>query len=298
VTDEAGVRSATGPGSVLVISSHVIRGSVGNRAAVFALETLGFPVWALPTVVLPWHPGHGRATRMVFSADDFEHCIDDLIASPFIGEIKAVLTGYFGNASQVLAVNRLVHALRLKNPDLFYLCDPVIGDRGGLYVPQATAQAIRDHLLPLASLATPNRYELAWLTGREPDSNNDLMEAALALGPSRVLVTTAFALMAGNVANLYLSGRNALLAEHRMIENPPNGPGDLLSAVFLARLLGGAAEEVALQKATSSVFEILASTVKHGENELTLERDASSLSSPMAMVHMRTLLHPSARKPK
>jgi pyridoxine kinase len=46
--------------SVIVISSHVVRGSVGNRAAVFALETLGFPVWAVPTVVLPWHPGHSR----------------------------------------------------------------------------------------------------------------------------------------------------------------------------------------------------------------------------------------------
>ena len=49
----------------LVISSHVVRGSVGNRAAVFALETLGFPVWAVPTVILPWHPGHSRATRIV-----------------------------------------------------------------------------------------------------------------------------------------------------------------------------------------------------------------------------------------
>jgi pyridoxine kinase len=51
--------------AVIVISSHVVRGSVGNRAAVFALETLGYPVWALPTVILPWHPGHSRATRIV-----------------------------------------------------------------------------------------------------------------------------------------------------------------------------------------------------------------------------------------
>ena len=36
-------------GAVISISSHVVRGSVGNRAVVFALETLGYPVWALPT---------------------------------------------------------------------------------------------------------------------------------------------------------------------------------------------------------------------------------------------------------
>ena len=52
------------PRAVIVVSSHVARGSVGNRAAVFALETLGHPVWAVPTVMLPWHPGHGRATRI------------------------------------------------------------------------------------------------------------------------------------------------------------------------------------------------------------------------------------------
>ncbi|TGR73387.1 pyridoxal kinase, partial [Mesorhizobium sp. M1C.F.Ca.ET.189.01.1.1] len=55
---------ADAPRAVIVISSHVARGSVGNRAAVFALETRGFPVWAVPTIILPWHPGHGRATRI------------------------------------------------------------------------------------------------------------------------------------------------------------------------------------------------------------------------------------------
>ncbi len=52
------------------------------------------------------------------------------------------------------------------------LCDPVIGDHGGLYVPEAVATAIRDRLMPLATLATPNRFELAWLTGTEPASKS------------------------------------------------------------------------------------------------------------------------------
>ena len=51
-------------GAIIVISSHVVRGTVGNRAAVFALETLGHPVWAVPTVILPWHPGHGPSRRI------------------------------------------------------------------------------------------------------------------------------------------------------------------------------------------------------------------------------------------
>ena len=283
------------PGAVIVISSHVVRGSVGNRAAVFALEMLGFPVWALPTVVLPWHPGHGPSTRLTFSAEEFDRVIDDLIRARWGAEVKAVLTGYFGNEGQPKAAARLVRSLKERNPDLLYVCDPVMGDLGGLYIPQATAEAIRDELIPLANIATPNRYELAWLSGSELESNTAIMEAALALGPSRMLVTSAVPMMAGGTGNLYLSGTHALLAEHRLIENPPNGLGDLLSALFLARLMTGADEERALQLATASVYEILARTAKRGSDELTLETDASSLTTPMAMVQMRRLIHPLQR---
>ena len=283
------------PGAVIVISSHVVRGSVGNRAAVFALETLGFPVWALPTVVLPWHPGHGPSTRLTFADAEFEKAVDDLIRAPWGGEVKAVLTGYFGNPQQPKAVAKLVRTLKKRNPDLLYVCDPVMGDLGGLYIPQATAEAIRDELIPLANVATPNRYELAWLAGSALDSNTEIMEAALALGPSRMLVTSAVPMMAGGTGNLYLTGRHALLAEHRQIDIPPNGLGDLLSALFLARLMTGTDEERALQLATASVFEVLARTAKRGSDELTLETDATSLTTPLAMVHMRRLIHPLQR---
>ncbi|WP_434733289.1 pyridoxal kinase PdxY [Rhizobium sp. YTUHZ044] len=290
--------SENAAGAVIVISSHVVRGSVGNRAAVFALETLGHPVWALPTIVLPWHPGHGRSTRLTFAEADFDAAIDDLIRAPWIGEVRAVLSGYFGNAAQARSVARLIAALRQNNPELLYVCDPVMGDLGGLYVPEATAEAIRDHLIPLASLATPNRYELAWLSGAALDDNSAIMEAALALGPSRMLVTSAVPMMAGGTGNLYLSGSHALLAEHRVVENPPNGLGDLLAAVFLSRLLSGLEDEKALQLATASVFEVLARAVKRGSNELMLASDALSLSTPMAMVQMRRLVHPVQRRKK
>ncbi|MDS7597913.1 pyridoxal kinase PdxY [Agrobacterium tumefaciens] len=285
-------------GAVIVISSHVMRGSVGNRAAVFALETLGFPVWAVPTIVMPWHPGHGPSTRMRFQDGDFDSAMTDLENAKWIGEVKAVLTGYFGSAAQVRSTARLIRNLKEKNPALIYACDPVMGDKGGLYIPEETAAAIRDELIPLATLATPNRYELAWMSGAELETNNAIMDAALALGPSKMLVTSAVPMMSGGTGNLYLSGKHALLAEHRAIEDAPNGLGDLISALFLARLLEGLDEEKALQLATASVFEILARTKKRDMNELTLETDSASLSTPMAMIQTRHLLHPSRSKRK
>ena len=137
-----------GPRAVIVISSHVARGSVGNRAAVFALETLGFPVWAVPTVLLPWHPGHGRATRIVPPPAQFSALMGDLEGSPWLGEVAAVLSGYLGDAGQAEAVASLVGAVRRRNPHALYLCDPVMGDLGGLYVPEGVASAIRATLMP------------------------------------------------------------------------------------------------------------------------------------------------------
>lgn len=280
------------PSAVIVVSSHVARGSVGNRAAVFALETLGHPVWAVPTVILPWHPGHGRATRIVPDREQFAALLDDLAGSAWLGEVAGVLSGYLGDATQAEPVARLVQAVRARNPKALYVCDPVMGDRGGLYVSRALAEALRDTLVPLADIATPNRYELEWMVGAPLDDLKSTMAAALDLGPPTMLVTSAPAMISGGIGNLLVTRSEALLAEHRLIERPPNGLGDLTAAVLMARLLGGQPTGKALQSTTASVFEILARTAKRGADELQIETDADSLSHPMAMVQLRHLLHP------
>ena len=281
------------PRAVIVVSSHVARGSVGNRAAVFALETLGFPVWAVPTVILPWHPGHGRATRIVPPAEQFLALMADLARAPWLDEVGAVLSGYLGEASQADAIADLVGAVKARNPGALYVCDPVMGDSGGLYVPEATAKALRDRLMPLADIATPNRYELAWMAGADLPDLKSTTAAALDAGPATMLVTSAPAMMSGSTGNLLLDSSQVLLAEHRLIDRPPNGLGDLTGAVFLARTLSGQPPAKALQSTTAAVYEILARTAKRGGDELQLETDAQSLSQPMAMVQMRHLTHPS-----
>lgn len=289
---------SSSPAEIVAISSHVVRGAVGNRAVVFALETMGFPVWSLPTVILPWHPGHGPSTRITTPDGQFAAAIEDMTNSRWSGQIRAVVTGYFGSPAQVAPAARMIRRLKEKTPDLVYACDPVIGDSGGLYVPVAVAEAIRDELIPLADITTPNRYELGWLSGASLDSNAQIIEAALALGPGKVLVTSAVPMMAGGIGNLLLTDRVALLAEHRMIGDAPNGLGDLTSALFLARLLKGETEERALQMTTAAVFEILARSVKRGADELMLSEDYSSFLNPMAMVQLRQLLHPSRARKK
>ena len=277
--------------SVLAISSHVARGTVGNRASTFALEILQYPVWSVPTVILPWHPGHGPSTRIVPDAKQFLAFLQDIRQAKWIGEIGGILTGYMADEEQVHGIASLIATLKENSPDITYVCDPVLGDTGGLYVPETTAKAIKDHLIPLCDIATPNKFELEWLTGKHSLANaNEEAAAARSLGPKEVLVTSASAFMKNNIANLLVSENSAMMAEHRLIPNAPNGTGDLIAAVFLAHKLSGMTNEQNLQRTSASVFEILAGAANRGSDELMLETDSGSLIRPAAMVQLRNLI--------
>ena len=275
--------------AIIVLSSHVARGGVGLRAAGFALECKGFPVWSVPTVQLPHHPGHGPARRILPPLPDFLALIDDLASSPWRGEVGAILSGYLGEAGQTEAVARLVTAIRRTNPQALYCCDPVIGDEGSLYVDEATALAIRDRLVPLADIVTPNRFELGWLADASIADNSEIIAAAAGLGRPQTLVSSAHAMIRGGTAVLLAGGGPPLLAEHRAIARAPHGPGDLLAALFLAARLSGLSREDTLRRATAGVFELIARSTARGSDELALAAEQASLRAPSAMVTLRRL---------
>jgi len=278
--------------AVIAVSSLVARGGVGLRASAFALERLGFPVWQVPTIFLPWHTGHGPSTRIVPSAEGFAGVIGELAASPHLAEVGAVLTGYLGSPAQAEAIAGLVTALKRVRPEALYVCDPVIGDAEGLYVPAATADAIRDLLLPIADVATPNRFELAWLAGRPTGTPLEALAAARALGPARVMVTSAPALMRDSTGVLLATPTEAIVAEHPYLEGAPSGVGDLAGAIAVAGLLEGRSDEKTLAWVAAALFEMVARTLKGGHDELAVVAEQDVIVRPMAHVAVRRLAEP------
>ncbi len=275
-------------GAVIAISSHVARGSVGNRAMVFALERLGFEVWAVPTVLLPHHPGHGPAERIVPDERQFAALLEALLQGRRAERVAGIVSGYFAHAPQAHAVARIVRAVRQVRQDALYLCDPIIGDAGRLYVDESLALAIREELLPLADAATPNAFECSWLGGaaaKEPD----LARLAQALPPPNVLVTSAPALMRGHIGNLLSNGNDLLLFEHPTVATQAKGTGDLLAALLLARRLQGHDWPKAAELAIASTFEIVAATAGAGADELLLAPMQHAIAEPRAAVAMRRL---------
>jgi hydroxymethylpyrimidine/phosphomethylpyrimidine kinase len=102
--------------------------------------------------------------------------------------VDAVKTGMLANAEIVRAVADTLKRLRL--PHL--VVDPVMVAKGGdRLLQEAAVAAIREELLPLAEVVTPNIPEAEVLTGMTIRSLDDMREAGrriLALGPRVVLV--------------------------------------------------------------------------------------------------------------
>lgn len=152
------------PRQVLTISSQVAAGPVGNSAIVPALLALGVTPIALPTIILSSHPGHGKPEGFAVPAERLSGMLKRLMEQGFITQDSVILTGYFANAEQIDAVAQVITLF----PKATYLCDPVLGDRPkGLYVPQDVALGVRDRLVPMADILTPNAFELGWLTGED-----------------------------------------------------------------------------------------------------------------------------------
>ena len=276
--------------SIVVVNSLVARGAVGGRASVFALERLGFPVVFLPTVILPWHPGHGRATRVTPDAAGFAALAADIAGAGWLTEVGAVLTGYFGAVAQLEPAARLIAAVKAANPAAICLCDPVIGDDEGLFQPEPLAAAIRDTLLPLADIAMPNRFELGWLTGQHPRSLTDAAASARRLGPREVVVTSAGENdRDGTVDTIVVTPSRTSVATHRLAPGAPHGTGDLLAAVYLGHRLDGAAPEDALARAAGTVLTVASDAVHRGLDEMPLAAGQDAIADPPAAAAMRRL---------
>ena len=289
--------------AVLLISSQVARGAVGGRAGLFALQRLGHDVWFVPTVLLPWHPGHGPASRFPLPAETFAALLADLAATPQRRALAAIATGYFATPEQVAAAAGTIAALKAERPELLYLCDPVMGDvradgSGGLYVPAATAAAIAAELVPLADIVTPNRFELAQLAGCPlPEATAPALAAARSLGRPTIVVTSAPALMRDAAAALLVEGDTAVQAEHPLIAAAPHGTGDLFAALFLAGRLAGHGSVKALERAAAATFDMASRAGRAKLDELPLGAEHDILATSLAAVTLRRIGTPT-RAPK
>jgi pyridoxine kinase len=262
--------------NILSIQSHVAYGHVGNSAAVFPLQRMGVEVWPVHTVQFSNHPGYGQWQGRVFDAGMIREVVGGIEQRGVLGECDGVLSGYMGGADIGAAILDAVATVKQANPSAKYCCDPVIGDVGrGVFVREGIPEFLRDKALPAADVITPNQFELEYLSRRECKTlatTRDAVKAVHDLGPRVCLVTSLHTEETPEDAIDLLASNEQACFRLRTPKLPlvVNGAGDAIAALFLAHYLREGKLDVALSRAASSIFGVLAKTAEVGAPEIQL----------------------------
>jgi pyridoxine kinase len=278
--------------TVLSVQSRVAYGHVGNAASVFALQRLGIEAWALDTVAFSNHTGHGKWRGSAVAASEIAALFDGIAALGVLPQIDALLSGYLGDAATGPVLLDAVERVRRANPQALFCCDPVIGDTDtGSYVTDGIAEFFRDEALKLADIATPNRFELEYLTGAAIATVDEALEAAAVLrgrGPGTVLLTSLDT-EPDRITMLAAGPDGAWAVETPRLPVMLNGCGDVTAAVFLAHLLRGAGLADALASTAVAIFAVIDTTARLGRYELALVAAQDELVSPSRRFQARRL---------
>jgi pyridoxine kinase len=236
--------------NILSIQSHVAYGHVGNSAAVFPLQRIGVEVWPVHTVQFSNHTGYGAWRGRVFNGESIQMIVQGIEERGVLGECDGVLSGYLGSPDTGEAVLDSVTRVKGANPAARYCCDPVICDaERGVFVRRRIPEFIKERMLPVADLVTPNQFELDHLAGRRTSTVAELAAAIDALherGPHVVFVTSLNTRETPDDCIDLVVSDGSDRCRLRMPRLPvvANGAGDLIAALFFAHHLstGSAAE--------------------------------------------------------
>jgi pyridoxine kinase len=272
--------------AILSIQSAVAYGHVGNSAAVFPLQRLGYEVWPVDTVQFSNHTGYGAWRGRAWDAASIAEVIRGIGEQGAFTRCAAVLSGYLGEPALGDVVLDAVRQVKSANPAAIYCCDPVIGDdHRGIFVRPGLVAFFRERALTAADILTPNRFELALLSDRSVASAADALAAIAeirARGPRWVLATSLPGTSANALAMLAAGSEGAWLVETPRLPLTANGAGDLTAALFLARFLHSRDPAAALGDTAGAVHAVLEETVRRGAAELQIVPAQNALAAPPA----------------
>jgi hydroxymethylpyrimidine/phosphomethylpyrimidine kinase len=175
--------------------------------------------------------------------------VDALPAAAVVAQMEAVVsdigvqatkTGMLLNQEIIDAVASQVKTLDLDN----LVVDPVMVSRtGAQLIDDEAVKSLRDVLIPIATIVTPNRYEAQILSGLEIHTLDDMQEAAqriYQLGASAVLVKGGG--MTGNLrgVDVWFDGCEVSTLTTEQVETSnTHGTGCTLSSAITANLALG-----------------------------------------------------------
>jgi hydroxymethylpyrimidine/phosphomethylpyrimidine kinase len=240
-------------GRVLIIAGSDSGGGAGIQADIKTVTMLGgYAATAITAVTVQNTLGvqaiHAIPTQLIEA--QVRAVLSDIGADAF-------KVGMLGDADVVVAVAALLEAAG----DIPAVIDPVMVAKGGhRLVTDAGVTAMRERLIPLARLLTPNAPEAAALTGLAVETTDDLRRAGerlLSLGARAVLMKGGH--IAGeHVIDVLMSAEGETTLEGpRLDTRHTHGTGCTLSSACATGLARGLSLDLAVAEAWSYTAEAI-----------------------------------------
>jgi hydroxymethylpyrimidine/phosphomethylpyrimidine kinase len=243
---------------VLTIAGSDSGGGAGIQADLKTFAALGCYGASVITSLTAQNTVRVTAIRAVpaqFVKKQIEAVLDDI-------DVHAVKTGMLHNAAIVRTVAAQLRSRRISH----VVVDPVMISKSGARLLSGNAlSALRLHLLPLASIITPNIPEASILANRRIAGRSDTESAAkniLALGPKAVLVKGGHG--KGDWSSDCLCVRRKdgntdihWLRSKRIATKNTHGTGCTLSSAIAAYLAKGCEMHEAVEKAKQYIFDAI-----------------------------------------
>lgn len=249
-------------GRVLIIAGSDSGGGAGIQADIKAVSAMGgYAATAITAITV----------QNTLGVSAIHPVPDDIIA----GQIRAVLddigadvikTGMLATPS---VVNLVAEALEARDEPIPLVLDPVmVATSGDRLVDGETETVIRDRLLPLATLVTPNIAEAERLTGGQVENLGDQIaaaEALMELGAKAALVKGGH-LKGSAVTDVLVSTRGMEIMERPRIQTRhTHGTGCTLASAIAARLAMGESLPDAVRTAGDYLHEAINRAPGFGE---------------------------------
>ena len=235
-------------------------GFIGNQATIAIANALGARVVFAQSQFANGHGGVPGRTTTTSDPAQFRRDVNFVIAQ----QPGIIHVGYLPKPAHVDIV-----ATGLRDYKGVVLVDPVIGDyKKGLFVSEETARAIRDWLIPMAQIVTPNRFEAEVLLGAgEPDmAEFKYLNGLFDLGPEAVIITSFERdLQKHRSTSLFTNGYSYSRVTGPFFPvYPAHGAGDIFAAAVTAFVGLGASPFAGAVLATALASRAVANTTAYG----------------------------------
>lgn len=151
-----------------------------------------------------------------------------------------------------------------------YVCDPVMGDNGKMYVSEDLLPIFRSEIIPLANVITPNQFELELLVERPVKTIADALSAIESLhdlGIETVVLSStdlgSDSKLLGLASTRRDGQRKVFKIEIPRLPATFTGTGDLFAALFLAWMSKLNDLQAALEKTVGTLQAVLKRTYIH-----------------------------------